>query len=51
MTKLFWSNLKGIRSSAPYMDAVSIDFATQKGNMEFHPGAVKYYKEAGVWKQ
>lgn len=51
MTKLFWSNLEGIRDSAPYMNAVSIDFATQKGNMEFHPGAMKYYKEAGVWKQ
>ncbi len=50
MTKLFWSNLKGIRSSAPYMNAVSIEFATQKGNMVFHPGAVKFYKEAGVWK-
>ncbi len=51
MTKLFWSNLESIRTSAPYMDAVSLEFATQKGNMEFHPGAVKYYKEAGVWKQ
>ena len=51
MTKLFWSNLEGIRSSAPYMDAVSLAFATQKANMEFHPGAAKYYKEAGVWKE
>ncbi len=51
MTKLFWSNLEGLRSSAPYMDAVSLEFATQKGNMEFHPGAMKYYKEAGIWKQ
>ena len=51
MTRLFWSNLESIRTSAPYMNAVSIDFATQKGNMEFHPGAMKYYKEAGVWKR
>ena len=50
MTKLFWSNLDGIRKSAPYMDAVSLEFAAQKANMEFHPGAAKYYKEAGVWK-
>ena len=51
MTRLFWSNLEGIRSSAPYMDPVSLDIATQKGNTEFHPGAAKYYKDAGVWKQ
>ncbi len=49
MMKLFWSNLDGIRESAPYMDAVTLEFATQKANMTFHPGAVKYYKEVGVW--
>ena len=50
MAKLFWSNLDAIRKSAPYMDAVTLEYATQKGNMEFHPGVVKYYREAGVWK-
>lgn len=51
MMKLFWSNLDGIRKSAPYMDAVTLEFAAQKANMTFHPGAVRYYKEAGVWKR
>ena len=51
MVKVFWSNLDGIRKSAPYMDRVTIEYATQKGNMKFHPGAVKFYKEAGVWKR
>ena len=51
MTKLFWSDLESIRASAPYMTAVTLEFAAQKANMEFHPGAAKYYKEAGVWKE
>lgn len=50
MTKVFWTNIESIRKSAPYMDAVTVKFAAQKANMEFHPGAAKYYKEAGVWK-
>ena len=49
MTKLFWTNLEGIRSSAPYMNAVTLEFAAQKANMTFHPGAEKFYKEIGVW--
>ena len=51
MTKLFWSDLESIRASAPYMTAVTLEFAAQKANMAFHPGAAKYYKEAGVWKE
>jgi TRAP transporter TAXI family solute receptor len=50
MTKLFWTNLEGIRSSAPYMKAVTLEFAAQKANMKFHPGAEKFYKEVGVWQ-
>ena len=51
MTRLFWSNVDAMRKSAPYMDTVTIEYATQKGNMEFHPGAAKYYKEIGAWKR
>ena len=51
MVKLFWTNLDGIRKSAPYMKPVTLPFATQKANMTFHPGAIKYYKEAGVWNR
>ncbi len=51
MTKLFWDNLEGIRKAAPYMDAVTVGFAAQKANMTFHPGAVRYYKEAGAWNR
>ncbi len=51
MTKVFWDNLGTIRESVPYMRQVSIDFASAKQNMQFHPGAEKYYREAGVWKR
>ena len=51
MTKAFWTNLDGIRKTAPYMNAVTLQFAAQKANMTFHPGAEKFYKEAGVWKR
>jgi TRAP transporter TAXI family solute receptor len=48
LTKTFWENLEEIRKSAPYMDKVNIQTAFAAGNMKLHPGALKYYTEAGV---
>ncbi len=47
MMKAFWPNLEKIRSNAPWTDPVTIDYATQKLQMPFHPGAARYYKEIG----
>lgn len=51
MMKAFWSNIDDIRKASPFMKNVTIEYATAKHNLAFHPGAIKYYKEAGVWKR
>ncbi|MDJ0827832.1 MAG: TAXI family TRAP transporter solute-binding subunit [Rhodobacter sp.] len=49
ITKAFWDNLAQVTSQAPWAKALSIDFAASKrGLMELHPGAARYYREAGV---
>ncbi len=51
MVKLFWSKLDEIRGSAPYMAHVTAEYGAQEVNMVFHPGAERYYREAGAWKR
>jgi TRAP transporter TAXI family solute receptor len=48
LTKTFWENLDEIRKSAPYMEKVNLQTAFAADNMKLHPGALKYYTEAGV---
>ncbi len=50
MVKAFWTNVEDIRKSAPYMKQVNLKYAARQENMDFHPGALKFYKEAGVIK-
>jgi TRAP transporter TAXI family solute receptor len=49
VTKAFWDNIEQVTSDAPWAKALSLEFAaTKRGLMELHPGAARYYKEAGV---
>ena len=49
ITKTFWDNIEQVTSDAPWAKALSLEFAASKrGLMELHPGAARYYKEAGV---
>lgn len=49
ITKAFWDNLEQVTSDAPWAKALSAEFAASKrGLMELHPGAARYYREAGV---
>ncbi len=49
MTKAFWDNLDSVTSEAPWAKALDIEYAAaQRGLMQLHPGAARYYKEAGV---
>lgn len=51
VTKAFWDNLEQVTSDAPWAEALSVEYAAQqRGLMELHPGAARYYKEAGVLK-
>ena len=49
VTKAFWDNLDQITSDAPWAAALDIEYAAERrGLAELHPGAARYYKEAGV---
>lgn len=49
ITKTFWDNLEQVTSEAPWAKALDVEFAaSQRGLMQLHPGAARYYKEAGV---
>jgi len=49
ITRAFWSNLEQVTSDAPWADALDITFAaSQRGQMQLHPGAARYYQEVGV---
>ena len=49
MTKAFWENLDNITTDAPWAKTLDVNYAAQKrGLIELHPGAARYYREAGV---
>lgn len=49
VTKTFWDNLSQVTSDAPWAKALDVNYAaTQRGLMELHPGAARYYKEVGA---
>ncbi len=49
ITRAFWENLDQVTSEAPWVEAIDIDYAAQQlGQMQLHPGAERYYREAGV---
>ncbi|MBG6206445.1 TRAP transporter TAXI family solute receptor [Labrenzia sp. EL_126] len=49
ITKTFWDNLEQVTSQAPWAKALDVKFAASKrGLMELHPGAERYYREAGA---
>lgn len=49
MTKAFWDNIEAVTSDAPWAKALDVEFAaSQRGSMQLHPGAERYYREAGV---
>lgn len=51
ITKAFWENAESISSDAPWAKKINIDYAVQDlANMPLHPGAARYYREAGVIK-
>ncbi|MCR9139970.1 MAG: TAXI family TRAP transporter solute-binding subunit [Alphaproteobacteria bacterium] len=51
ITKAFWDNIGQVTSDAPWAKALNVEFAASKrGLMELHPGAERYYREAGVLK-
>ena len=49
ITKAFWENIDQVTSEAPWAESLSLEYAaTPQGGITFHPGAARFYMEAGV---
>ncbi len=49
VTKAFWDNIEQVSSEAPWAKALDVNFAaSERGLIQLHPGAVRYYKEVGA---
>lgn len=47
-TKAFWENIDEVHNTAFFLKEVSLDTAFVSVNVPLHPGALRYYEEAGV---
>lgn len=47
-TKAFWENLEEVHATAFFLKAVTLESAFTSVNVPLHPGAAKYYDEAGI---
>lgn len=47
-TKAFWENLDEVHSTAFFLKAVTAETAFTSVNVPLHPGAARYYQEAGI---
>ncbi|MBX2883364.1 MAG: TAXI family TRAP transporter solute-binding subunit [Granulosicoccus sp.] len=47
-TKSFWENLDEVHATAFFLKAVTPETAFTSVNVPLHPGAAKYYQEAGI---
>ena len=50
MLKTLFDNLSEVRAVHPEAQSLTIESAAQNSSIPFHPGAVRFYKEKGVWK-
>lgn len=49
VTKAFWDNIDQVTSEAPWAKALDLEFAaSERGLIQLHPGAARYYEEAGA---
>lgn len=50
LTKIIWENREAITARHPAGRAINEANAARDVGTEFHPGAIKFYKEIGIWK-
>lgn len=47
-TKSFWENIEEVQATAFFLKAVTAETAFTSVNVPLHPGAARYYEEAGI---
>lgn len=48
ITRAYWEASEKAMATHPWLKDVTLDYAVQDGGMKLHPGALRYYDEAGV---
>ncbi len=49
ITRAFWENIDQVTSDAPWASALNAEYAAvERGLIQLHPGAARYYREIGV---
>ncbi len=51
ITSAIFKNIEKIRASHPSAKGFSLQVATKGASVPFHPGAIRYFKEQGIWTQ
>lgn len=51
VTRGLFENLDEIRQAHYKANDITLERAVEAITVPFHPGAIKYYKEAGIWKE
>lgn len=51
ITKLVWENREAIAAQHPAGKAINEQNAARYTGTEFHPGAIRFYKEIGIWPE
>lgn len=51
ITKLLWENIESLAESGRYYKSSKLPQSIENAVIPIHAGAIKYYKEAGVWSK
>jgi len=50
LTKAYWENIEALRKAHPWFVDFEVKMNVDRKNVvPFHPGAIAYYKEIGIW--